>query len=155
MTTVTHYLTDAAGVYIRSVEASIYAAIPRRATLTPPPDAPIVRWAGGAWEVLDSYPEPPAPDTPDPAAQRAAAKQERETRVSEIRVTTTAGNTFDGDEVSQGRMVRAIVALQATGTPSITWVLADNTAIEATAAELTEALALAGAAQAAIWVLPS
>lgn len=85
---------------------------------------------------------------------RAEAKQARTAAVQAITVTTQAGNTFDGDETSQTRMARAIIALQATGTPTVTWVLADNTVIQATVAELTEALALSGAAQAAIWVLP-
>ena len=79
-------------------------------------------------------------------AQRAAA-------VAAILVTTAEGHTFQGDETSQTRMARAIIALQATGTPSVLWVLADNTVIQASAAELVEALALAGAAQAAIWVI--
>lgn len=86
-------------------------------------------------------------------AAREKAKADRQAVVDAIKVTTQAGNTFDGDEISQTRMVRAIIALQATGTPSVTWVLADNTAIQATAAELSEALALSGAAQAAIWAL--
>lgn len=84
---------------------------------------------------------------------RIAAKAEREMAVANIKVTTAAGNTFDGDETSQTRMARAILALQATGTPKTIWVLADNSVIEATAAELIEALALAGAAQAELWVL--
>lgn len=84
---------------------------------------------------------------------RTAAKATRTAAVEAIAVTTTAGHTFDGDETSQTRMVRAIVALNATATPSIKWVLANNTVIQATSAELTEALALAGAAQAAVWVL--
>lgn len=87
------------------------------------------------------------------AYARAQAKLAREAAVAAIRVTTQAGHTFDGDETSQGRMVRAIVALNATASQYVTWVLADNSTIQATAAELTEALALAGAAQAAIWVL--
>jgi hypothetical protein len=87
------------------------------------------------------------------AISREHAKESREAAVAGIVVTTAAGNAFDGDEVSQGRMARAIIALQATGTPTVPWVLANNTAILATAAELTEALALAGAAQAAIWVI--
>jgi hypothetical protein len=85
--------------------------------------------------------------------KRESAKQARSAAVGAIVVTTAAGNAFDGDEVSQGRMARTIVALQATGTPSVTWVLHDNTVIQATVAELTESLALAGAAQAAIWVI--
>lgn len=87
------------------------------------------------------------------AISREHAKASREAAVAGIVVTTAAGNAFDGDEVSQGRMARAIIALQATGTATVPWVLANNTAILATAAELTEALALAGAAQAAIWVI--
>jgi biopolymer transport protein ExbD len=85
---------------------------------------------------------------------REQFKAERAAAVRAITVTTAAGNTFDGDETSQDRMVRAIVALQATGTPSVVWVLADNSTVQATAAELVEALALAGAAQAALWVAP-
>jgi len=96
----------------------------------------------------------PEPYVPPPGAEREAAKAAREKAVSEIKVTTQAGNTFDGDEVSQGRMSRAIIALSTGLAPSVNWVLADNSVIQATAAELTEALVLAGQAQAAIWVLP-
>lgn len=84
---------------------------------------------------------------------RAVAKMSRQAQVSEIKVTTISGKTFDGDETSQTRMARAIIAMQATGAQTVTWVLADNTATQATVAELTEALALAGGAQAAIWVI--
>lgn len=87
------------------------------------------------------------------AQARQQAKDVRAAAVAAIRVTTQAGNTFDGDEVAQGRMVRAIIALNATASQYVTWVLADNTTVQASAAELTEALALAGAAQAALWVL--
>lgn len=86
-------------------------------------------------------------------AEREQAKAERQTAVDAILVTTAAGNTFDGDEISQTRMARAIIALQTTGTPAVTWVLADNSVIQATAVELSEALALAGAKQAEIWVI--
>lgn len=86
-------------------------------------------------------------------AARETAKAQRQKAVGAIRVTTAAGNTFDGDETSQTRMARAIIALQTTGTPAVTWVLADNSVIQATAVELSEALALAGAKQAEIWVI--
>lgn len=86
-------------------------------------------------------------------AARETAKAQRQEAVGTIRVTTAAGNTFDGDETSQTRMARAIIALQTTGTPAVTWVLADNSVIQATAVELSEALALAGAKQAEIWVI--
>jgi hypothetical protein len=102
---------------------------------------------GDIWDGESFTTPPPAPKT------REELKLEREQAVSQITVTTTAGNTFDGDEISQTRMARAIIALQATATPSVNWVLHDNSVIQATVAELSEALALAGAAQAAVWVI--
>lgn len=112
-------------------------------------------WAHGDVTLEWEEPEPPMPPTQAEidAQARQAAKAARAEAVEAIQVTTAAGNTFDGDEISQGRMARAIIALQATGTPSVVWVLADNTVIDATVAELVEALALAGAEQAAMWVV--
>jgi hypothetical protein len=123
--------------------------IPARAIDVLPPQVPagkMARWAG-EWVFED------IPQADVKALARQAAKEARDAAVAAIVVTTAAGNQFDGDEVSQGRMARAIIALQATGTSSVTWVLYDNTVIQASAAELVEALALAGAAQAAIWVI--
>ena len=94
-----------------------------------------------------------APPPPVPVKTREQLKQERTAAVEAILVTTQAGHTFQGDETSQTRMARAIIALQATATPSVLWVLADNSVIQASAAELVEALALAGAAQAGMWTL--
>lgn len=104
-----------------------------------------------AWLSRGNEPVPVDPPTADHL--RAAWKASRAAAVEAIKVTTFAGNVFDGDEVSQGRMARAIIAINAAapGT-TVNWILADNTVIDATAAELTEALALAGAAQAALWV---
>lgn len=112
--------------------------------------------AGGVqqWEV---YPLPAEDVVANQAAAlqaaREQAKAQRQAAVDAIKVTTQAGHTFDGDETSQTRMTRAVLAMQATGTPSVTWVLADNTVIQATVPELTEALALAGAEQASLWVI--
>lgn len=90
----------------------------------------------------------------DPLPDREAAKAARAATVERIRVTTTAAHEFDGDEVSQGRMARAILGLDTAGPgATIPWVLADNSVINATAAELREALILAGQAQAAVWVI--
>ena len=99
-------------------------------------------------EEVEAHKTPPK----TPEQLREAWKASRGAAVEAIDVTTAAGNTFDGDEVSQGRMARAILALGTTPGGATNWVLADNTVIAATAAELTEALALAGAAQAALWV---
>lgn len=92
------------------------------------------------------------------AAAREEAKRKREEAVANIKVTTSNGNTFDGDEASQGRMSRAIIGLmsaqtEATGVVTIKWVLADNTIIDVDATELTEALTLAGKEQANLWVI--
>lgn len=110
----------------------------------------------GAWQQRwEVYPLPAedveANTTALKKQQRQEAKEARASAVQAITVTTAAGNTFDGDETSQNRMARAVIALNATGVPSVNWVLADNSTISATAAELVEALALAGVAQAAIW----
>ena len=102
---------------------------------------------GWLWDGAKLSAPPVMPPTRDELKVRRTAA------VEAITVTTAAGNTFDGDETSQTRMARAIIALQATNTPSVNWVLANNTAIQATAAELVEALALSGAAQAAVWVI--
>jgi len=119
-------------------------------------------WTGGVWSydggwaVADAGRHAQivaAQSAVDAAQARATAKIARALAVDAIQVTTAAGNTFDGDELSQGRMSRAIIALSTGLAPSVTWVLADNTTIQATASELTEALVLAGMAQAAIWVI--
>ncbi len=102
-------------------------------------------WTGIAWQLMKRV--------PIPAKTRDDLKAERQAKVDAIKVTTQAGNTFDGDEVSQGRMARAIIALGTGLAPSVAWVLADNSVIDATVEELTEALVLAGQAQAAVWVL--
>lgn len=80
---------------------------------------------------------------------RAAFKSSRLTAVESIKVTV-GDKVFDGDETSQTRMARAIVAM--TDTETILWVLADNTPVQVTKAELTEALRLAGEAQTQVWV---
>jgi hypothetical protein len=99
---------------------------------------------------VEAHLNPPKTEEELAAEARAVWKAEREIAVSLIKVTTEAGNMFDGDEISQGRMARAVVSM--TSEDTITWVLADNTVVQATQAELQEALKLAGAAQASIWV---
>ena len=84
--------------------------------------------------------------------KRKAFRKAWEQAVSEITVTTSAGNTYNGDETSQNRLARAILRLQATGAATIQWTLADNSTILATEAELTEALTLAGEEQERLWM---
>ena len=84
--------------------------------------------------------------------KRQEAKAKRQAEIDSIIVTTTAGNSFDGDEASQSRMTRAIISLQPGET--IPWVLADNVAADVSKEELQEALRLAGTAQTEIWLRP-
>lgn len=85
--------------------------------------------------------------------KREQWKAQREQLVAAITVTTTQGNTFDGDEISQGRMARAIIALLAQPDGSaVPWVLSDNSVIAVHLDELKEALTLASQRQAEIWI---
>lgn len=80
---------------------------------------------------------------------RASAKSVREASVLGIKVTITGGKQFDGDEISQSRMVRAIVASDPLETTQ--WKMADDSIQTVTREELREALRKAGDAQTVIW----
>ena len=80
------------------------------------------------------------------------AKSARPAQLAVLKVTTTSGLTFDADEISQDRMVRAISALSPLET--IDWVLANNTCQSITREELQEALSLAIQEVTQIWVAP-
>lgn len=86
--------------------------------------------------------------TPDDI--RAELKHQRDLNVSQITVTV-AEMLFDGDEVSQNRMARAICAMDDLDTTS--WTLADNSVVTVTKEQLKEALRLAGIAQTELWSL--
>ena len=60
--------------------------------------------------------------------------------------------SFDGDEVSQDRMARSIIALDLG--EKVQWVLADNSIAMVSRQQLREALRKAGEAQTAIWADP-
>ena len=86
------------------------------------------------------------------AAVRAILKRGRFEAVSSIVVETCTGNQFQGDEVSQSRMARVLLA-HAEDMPDgeIDWILADNTVATITLLELDEALRLSVDAQTEIW----
>ena len=81
----------------------------------------------------------------------ANAKEKRASDVASI-IVEVDGMKFDGDETSQDRMARSIVALNENET--VQWVLADNTIAQVTKEQLRQALRLAGEAQTAIWANP-
>lgn len=108
---------------------------------------PAYKAVSGQW-VLDD----------DKAAEVAMseAKTDRAEAVSRITVEVD-GMVFDGDEMAQARMARAITMYTSSGLPADTttsWVLADNTVAQVTVNQLTQALLLAGQKQTELWTKP-
>lgn len=90
------------------------------------------------------------------AIELSRAKKERADAVSKITVEID-GMVFDGDEVSQERMSRTVVAAAATGETgdaTTTWILHDNTIAQPTISQLARALRAAGEAQTKLWTMP-
>lgn len=83
-------------------------------------------------------------------AKKSKLKEKRSLEVDNI-VVEVDGMSFDGDEVSQNRMARAITALSVAEQPSTTWKLSNNELATVTKEQLAQALALAGQAQTDIW----
>jgi hypothetical protein len=83
-------------------------------------------------------------------ASREAKKKRRAELVEQI-VVTVDGIPFDGDEISQSRMARAVVASAPLETTY--WNCADNVARQVTREQLVTALRLAGEAQTYLWFI--
>lgn len=123
---ITVYTIDSMGVYIGPVEITKYQAVPP-GSLTPPPDAPIVRLVGGEWVVLESYPGP----------DLDAAKAAKNTQINDWRATanqtyfTHSGKQIACDALSRSDIdaVAGSIALNGTfpaGFPGA-WKAMDNT----------------------------
>ena len=95
----------------------------------------------------------PAP-TPEElaAAELARAKAERASAVAALTVEVD-GMVFDGDEVAQERMARAVLMAESPE-ETTEWVLADSSVAVVTAEQLRRACRAAGKAQGALWVKP-
>lgn len=98
----------------------------------------------------DGYPVLVDPPPLDDDQVKENMKIERATKVAQIKVTTSTGHIFDGDETSQNRMSRAVSI--GGDDDTIEWKLADNTKAVVTISELKEALSLAGQEQTRIWM---
>ena len=85
------------------------------------------------------------------AQDAVASKKLRDTAVAAIKVTVN-GKVFDGDEVAQGRIARAVAAAESAGITTYQWKLADNSVAAVSLDELKQALALAFQAQSELWV---
>lgn len=103
----------------------------------------------GEW-YLKGY-APQKPQEVIEAEALAQAKAERADAVSKI-IVTVDGMAFDGDEESQQRVARSIIALEDGET--MPWVLYDNTIAEVTKEQLKQVLRLAGQKQSELWVVP-
>jgi hypothetical protein len=78
-----------------------------------------------------------------------AFKAQRQEAVDNLEVTYE-GTIYQGDEVSQGRMSRAILALPDDTTTTL-WIAKDNTPMQLTKVDLSSILRLSGEAQTALW----
>ena len=76
------------------------------------------------------------------AQAKAELKAAKTYTLNSITVTTTNGNSFDGNETARGNMTSAILSAEIIGKTEDTWKLADNTSVVITITELKEALAL-------------
>ncbi len=106
------------------------------------------RAEAGDFGTIATYVEPVLSDE----HKRALWKAERQQLVDAIKVETRSFRVFDGNEVSQDRMARAIVSLMGQPKATVLWVLADNSYAYVDAAELSEALNLARARQSELWL---
>ena len=130
-----------------AVRQAILKAEGKAFTVTPPERAKDF-WAAHGVEYSE-VPDPP----PTPEQILAQAKRERAEKVNRIKVTVD-GMTFDGDEVSQSRMARALTAALTAGQSSTTWVLADNTVATVTKEQLAEALTKSMLEMSKVWTDP-
>ena len=80
---------------------------------------------------------------PNPVSNDVLVKTEKEYRLSTLVVTTTNGNTFDGNETARNNMLSAITSAEFIGKDEEYWKLADNSTVLVQLPELKEALALA------------
>ena len=70
------------------------------------------------------------------------SKAEKALRLSQLVVTTTNGNVFDGNETARNNMLSAIVSAELINKTEEHWKLADNSTKLVSLDELKEALAL-------------
>jgi predicted DsbA family dithiol-disulfide isomerase len=69
-------------------------------------------------------------------------KQTKIEALASVKITTTFGNTFDGRDIDQQRMMSAIISSSILDITETQWKLADNSIVTVSLDELKEALAL-------------
>ena len=94
---------------------------------------------------------------PDPELseeERLSVRKLARSRAVNAIIVAVDGMKFDGDEVAQGRMARALKVAELNNLDKTAWVLADNTVVEVTKKQLEEALTKAMLQQATLWTKP-
>lgn len=94
---------------------------------------------------------------PDPELseeERLSVRKLARSRAVNAIIVEVDGMKFDGDEVAQGRMARALKVAELNNLDKTAWVLADNTVVEVTKKQLEEALTKAMLQQATLWTKP-
>ena len=79
---------------------------------------------------------------PNSVSEKILKQTEKDYRLQTIKVTTTNGNTFDGNETARNNMLSAITSAEFIGKTEEYWKLADNSTVLVQLPELKEALAL-------------
>ena len=94
---------------------------------------------------------------PDPELteeERLSVRKLARSRAVSAIIVEVDGMKFDGDEVAQGRMARALKVAELNNMDKTAWVLADNTVVEVTKKQLEKALTKAMLQQATLWTKP-
>lgn len=94
---------------------------------------------------------------PDPELseeERLSVRKLARSRAVNAIIVEVDGMKFDGDEVAQGRMARALKVAELNNMDKTAWVLADNTVVEVRKKQLEEALSKAMLAQGELWTKP-
>ena len=94
---------------------------------------------------------------PDPELteeERLSVRKLARSRAVNAIIVEVDGMKFDGDEVAQGRMARALKVAELNNMNKTAWVLADNTVVEVTKKQLEKALTKAMLQQATLWTKP-
>lgn len=113
----------------------------------------------GIQKVERPDPEPVEPTEEEKKeAALKQAKEERAQAVAKIVVEVTRADgtvlKFDGDEVAQARLDRAISVAKITGQETTDWVMSDNQIFAITVPEAEEALAKAMNSMGKLWTKP-
>jgi len=86
--------------------------------------------------------------------ERLSVRKLARSRAVNAIIVEVDGMKFDGDEVAQGRMARALKVAELNNLDKTAWVLADNTVVEVRKKQLEEALSKAMLAQGELWTKP-